>query len=165
MAHEQTMVNWLNDAYGLENNLIQVLEHRVKDMKDHPQMQAKVQQHLEQTRHQAEMLRGCIERLGGKTSALKTGIANIMGTFQGMSTEAAPDEMVKNALSDYASEQFEIACYTSLIAGAEAIGDTETAQICRQILREEEDMANWLAQQIPVITKMYLGEQVREHTA
>src|SRR3954462_7825533 len=139
MAHQETVIAWLNDAHALELNLVQVLEHRVQDTKDHPQMQMKIQQHLEQTRRHAELVKGCIERLGGSTSAVKSAMGQISGLFQGVSTGMAKDEMVKNALADYASEHFEIASYTSLIAGAQAIGDQQTAAVCRQILRDEEE--------------------------
>jgi ferritin-like metal-binding protein YciE len=165
MAHQETVLAWLNDAHALELNLVQVLEHRVSDTKDHPHIQTRIQQHLEQTRRHAELVQGCIERLGGSTSALKSGMGKIGGFFQGISTGMAKDEMVKNALSDYASEHFEIACYTSLIAAAQAIGDQQTVAVCQQILRDEEAMAHWLQQQVPVITQEFLGMQVREHGA
>ena len=163
MADQNTVVAWLNDAHALELNLVQVLEHRVQDTKDYPQIQLKIQQHLEQTRHHAELVKGCIERLGGSTSAVKSAMGQISGLFQGISTGMAKDEMVKNALADYASEHFEIASYTSLIAAAQAIGDQQTAAVCQQILRDEDDMARWLQQQIPMITQEFLGLQAREH--
>jgi ferritin-like metal-binding protein YciE len=165
MAHQETMIAWLNDAHALELNLAQVLEHRVKDTQDHPQMQARVQQHLQETRRHAELVKSCIERLGGSTSTVKSAMGQIGGLFQGVSTGMAKDEMVKNALGDYASEQLEIASYQSLIAGAEALGDRETARICQQVLGEEEDMADFLAQHIPMITQEFLGQQAREHGA
>jgi ferritin-like metal-binding protein YciE len=163
MAHQDTVIAWLNDAHALELNLAQVLEHRVQDTKDHPLMQARIQQHLDQTRRHAELVKGCIERLGSSTSTVKSAMGQIGGFFQGISTGMAKDEMVKNALVDYASEQFEIASYTSLIAAAQSIGDQQTATVCQQILRDEEDMARWLQQQIPMITQEFLGLQAREH--
>jgi hypothetical protein len=63
MAHQELYLAWLNDAYALERSLEQVLEHRVKDAQDHPNMQARVRQHLEETRRQAERLQACIERV------------------------------------------------------------------------------------------------------
>lgn len=165
MAHQDTMIAWLNDAHALENNLIQVLEHRVKDTMNHPQMQVKVREHLEETRRHAELVKGCIERLGGNVSAIKSGMGSVSGFMQSLSTAPAKDEMVKNVLSDYASEQFEIACYRSLIAGAQALGDQDIASICQQILRDEESMARFLEQQIPQVTQEYLQMQVREHGA
>ena len=163
MPHNELYLAWLNDAYSLEQSLVQVLERHVADANDHPQMQARLQQHLEETRRHAELVQSCIERLGSTTSALKSGMATVMGTLQGMSTRVAKDELIKNALADYSAEHFEIASYTSLIAAAQALGDQETAQICQQILRDEEAMQSWLAQQIPLITQEMLQVQAREH--
>ena len=165
MAHLDTMLAWLNDAHALEVNLAQVLENHAKDAKDHPAMQAKIEQHLEQTRRHAELVKSCIERLGGSTSTIKSAMGKIGGMVQGISTGPAPDELVKNALADYASEHFEIASYTSLLAGAQALGDQETARICQQILQDEIEMASFLQQNIPMITQEYLGMQAREHSA
>jgi ferritin-like metal-binding protein YciE len=165
MAHLETVIAWLNDAHAMENNLIQVLENHARDAKDHPQIQAKIQEHLEQTRRHAELVKGCVERLGGHTSAIKSGIGKVMGAVQGISTGPAQDELVKNALADYASEHFEIASYTSLIAAAHALGEQEIARVCQQILRDEQDMARWLEQQLPLVTQEFLGRKAREHGA
>lgn len=165
MAHQETVLNWLNDAYAMEHNLVRVLENHTKDAQGHMEMQAKLQQHLEQTRRHGDLIKSCIERLGGSTSSIKTGMADIMGRVQGASTEVAKDELVKNMLADYASENFEIASYTSLITAATAIGDAETARVCQEILRDEQDMARWIEQQIPVVTQEFIGQQARSHGA
>ena len=59
-------------------------------------------------------------------------MGKIGGFFRGISTGMAKDEVVKNALTDYAAEHFEIAGYTSLIAAAQAIGVQQTAAVCQQ---------------------------------
>lgn len=153
----ETIVNWLKDAHAMEQNLIQVLESHARDARNHPQMHERLQQHLEQTRHHADLVEGCLKRLGSSPSTIKSGMGSITGAFQGISTSPAKDELVKNVLADYASEHFEIASYKSLMSGAEAVGDMETARVCQQILRDEESMASWLEQQIPVATREYLG--------
>jgi ferritin-like metal-binding protein YciE len=165
MSHNELYISWLNDAYGMEQSLVQVLERHAMDAQSHPQMQARLQQHLEETRRHAELVKSCIQRLGSDTSTLKSGMATIMGAVQGMSTRAAKDELIKNALADYSAEHFEIASYTSLISAAMALGDTETAQVCQEILRDEEAMESWLTQQIPLITQEMLAVQAREHGA
>ena len=163
MPHNELYIAWLNDAYGLEQSLVQTLERHVKDAKDHPGMQARLQQHLDETRRHADLVESCIVRLGSSTSSLKSGLSTVMGAVQGMSTGPAKDELIKNALADYSAEHFEIASYTSLLAAAQSLGDLETAQICQQILRDEEAMQAWLAQQIPLITQEMLQMQAREH--
>jgi ferritin-like metal-binding protein YciE len=134
-------------------------------MSSMPAARARIEQHITETQRHAELVKSCIERLGGDVSAVKTGIANITGMLKEVPMAVSADEIVKNTLADYASEHFEIACYTSLIAAAQVLGDQQTLQVCQQILREEIAMAQWLEQQIPVVTQHYLGEQVREHGA
>ena len=152
MAHKELVIAWLNDAHATELGIAQVLERHVEEAKDHPQMQTGLQRHLEQTRRHAELVKGCVERMGGETSGIKSGMASVMGAVQGMTTKLAKDELIKNALHDYGSEHFEIACYTSLIAAAENLGDQETVRVCQEILRDDQAMADFLFQQIPLVT-------------
>src|SRR3989440_4174214 len=156
MTGKDLLIAWLNDAHGMENALVQILEHQIKDAKDYPQVQAKLQQHLEQTRRHAELVKGCVENLGGKTSTMKTGMATLFGQMQALSTGAAKDEMVKNALADYAAENFEVASYTALVRAAQELGDQQTARICQQILQEDEEMARWLQQNLPTLVQQTL---------
>jgi ferritin-like metal-binding protein YciE len=152
MAHKELVIAWLNDAHAMELGIAQVLERHAEEAKDHPHMQAGLQRHLEQTRRHAELVKGCVERMGGETSGIKSGMASVMGAVQGMSTKLAKDDLIKNTLHDYGTEHFEIACYTSLIAAAEDLGDQETARVCREILRDDQAMADFLFQQIPPTT-------------
>jgi len=162
MTHHDLIIGWLNDAHAMELGIAQVLERHAASAADHPQIQAGLEKHLGETRRHADLVKGCVERLGGDTSAVKSGMASVMGAMQGMTTKIAADELLKNALHDYGTEHFEIACYTSLIAAAEATSDRETERVARQILREEEAMAASLAQQIPMITSEMMA---REATA
>ena len=159
MTQQDLVLGWLNDAYAMERSITQVLQRHVKDAEDQPEIQARLQQHLEATERHAELVKGCVERLGGDTSKLKSGMAQVMGAVQGMSTSVAKDELVKNALQDYSTEHMEIASYQSLIAGARQLGDTETASVCEQILQDEEAMQAWLREQIPTITIQVLQQQ------
>ena len=156
----ETLLSWLNDAYAMEKGLIQVLENHTKDVKDHPEIHRKLAEHLAKTRMHADRLRECVERLGGNVSTLKTAMGALSGFFQGRTTGASPDELVKNALSDYAAEHFEIACYKALIVAARTLGENEVVKVCEGILRDEEEMARWLDQNLPTVVKEYLGQPV-----
>jgi ferritin-like metal-binding protein YciE len=163
MAHDEIFMAWLNDAYGMENALVQVLQNHAKDAQDHPQMHAKIQEHLDKTRQHAELVKGCIEHRGGSPSAIKTGMANLVGVMQGLSTGMAEDELVKNGIADYAAENFEIASYRALITAAQDLGDEQTANSCRQILADEQDMANWLAQHLPEAVDEIIRQKAAAH--
>ena len=77
--------------------------------------------------------------------------------MQGLASGPARDTAIKDCLAGIAAEHFEIACYRSLIAAAEQLGDMETASTCRGILREEEEMARWLETQLPTVTQHELA--------
>jgi ferritin-like metal-binding protein YciE len=160
MAHQkETLISWLNDAFAMEKGLVQVLENHASDVKDRPEMYRKIAEHLEKTKLHADRVRDCVERLGGSTSSVKTAMGTVSGFIHGRTTGAAPDELVKNALGDYASEHLEIASYKALIVAARALGEAEVARICEDILRDEEDMASWLEQQLPTIVQEFLGQE------
>ena len=159
MTRQEMMLAWLNDAHAMEHSLIHTLEQRIKEAEGHPQIKARDEQHLAETRRHAELVQGCVERLGGKTSALKVGMSSAMGVAQGLATAVARDTLVKNFLADYSAEQLEVASYTALIAGAEALGDQETIAVCQQILREDMAMAEWLAQHLPAVVQETLLQQ------
>jgi ferritin-like metal-binding protein YciE len=160
MSHhfKDTLISWLNDAHSMEDGLTRILENHANDAKDFPQIQTKLQQHLEVTKRHADMVKQEIKRLGGGTSpvdTVKNTFGNMFGTMQGVVTGGAEDQMIKNALSDYAAEHFEIACYKALIAGAQAYGDTQLVRTCETILRDEEEMAHFLEQHLPMLVNDY----------
>lgn len=153
MTGQQLLLAWLNDAYAMETALVRTLRRHVKDAQGHPEIQTRLQQHLEQTRQHAGLVRSCIKRCGGRTSSLKTVWGGVAGTIQGLSAAPAPDQLVKSALTDAAAEHFEVASYTALVAAAQELGDQETASICQQILGEDEVMARWIEEGLPKITR------------
>ncbi len=105
------------------------------------------------------MVRQCIKNLGGNPSGMKQTMGKIQGLFAGFGTGPAGDELVKNLLSDFGAENFEIACYTSLISACNQIGESNTASVCQQILRDEQDMAQKVLDAIPTVTNDYLMQK------
>jgi ferritin-like metal-binding protein YciE len=158
MTQIEQLTTWLNSAYSMEQNLAKVLENHANDAKDFPEIQERLQEHLDETRAHAERVEECLGILGQKPSAVKSAFGNVMGMVQGASTGMFRDEMVKNFLADYASEHFEIACYRSLVAAADELEQSEIADICTEIMADEEAMASWLEEQIPDVTRMLLQQ-------
>ena len=99
MADRDLVLAWLNDAHAMEKALEEVLERHVKDAEGHPDVQSRLQSHLEETRGQAEKVAECIEELGGKLSGAKAAFANMFGAVQGMLNKPLQDTLVKNAIA------------------------------------------------------------------
>lgn len=149
MSGREQLISWLNDAYAMEQALEETLERHAKDAGDDPEVHARITRHIDETRSQAEKVKGCVESLGGKVSGAKSAFGNMFGAMQGMANKPAKDTMVKNAIADYAVEHFEIACYKALIEAAQKLGEQRIADELTVILRQEEDMAAFLAEKLP----------------
>jgi ferritin-like metal-binding protein YciE len=152
-GNDDLLIAWLRDAYAMEKALEPVLENHAKDASRHPEVRQRIEQHAIETRRHAMLVEQCLRQLGQEPSTLKNTVARVMGVVQGVASSAFKDDEVKNALSDYAAEHFEIAAYRALIEGARAMQRPEIVQVCEQILREEEAMARFLEQNLPVTVK------------
>ena len=159
---KKRVVTWLTDAYGMETEGAKTLEQHADAAEGYADVQAKLRQHTKETRQHAEKLKGCLQRLGSQPSAAKGTVGAFVGTARGLATRAAKDTVVKNILADYASEHFEIICYKSLIAAAEEVDDQETARVCREILKEEEAMVEFLDEQIAPVTKKFMDREASD---
>ena len=155
-----TLSTWLKDAYAMEQGIVEILERQIDQFEGMPDAQSMVRQHLELTKNQAEHVRECVERLGDDVSRVKSGMANVLGAVQVMSTAMANDKIVKNVMGNYAIEHFEIASYTILITAAREMGHEDVAMVCQGILQEEQEMADWLEQQLPMVTRQHLSQTV-----
>ena len=159
MTQRETFLGWLKDAHSMETALLPVLQNHANDAQALPEIQTRLLQHIEETRRHADLVHQCITSLGDDLSAVKEAIGSVTGAVQSISSAPFVDEPVKNFLSDYAAENFEVASYTSLIAAAQALGETQIAGVCEQILREDQAMAQWLQEHIPQVTTLFLSQQ------
>ena len=88
---------------------------------------------------------------------LREGVSKLANLAAGLVTTAAKDTIVKNAIADFATEHFEMACYRSLILTSTALGETKIATACKGILKEEEAMAALLESQFKGVNDAYLS--------
>ncbi|MCB1882571.1 MAG: ferritin-like domain-containing protein [Geminicoccaceae bacterium] len=149
----------LRNAYALEGQAETNLSTIHGRLEHYPELKARIGQHLEETKRQKARVEECLGQLGESPSSLKETATKLAASVQGMFHMTADDEVLKNAFTAYAFEHFEIASYKSLIAMAEACGETQIATACQGILREEETTAQWLGENIESITRAYVGRE------
>ncbi|HOX40922.1 MAG TPA: DUF892 family protein [bacterium] len=157
--NKKTLITWLNDAYSMEESIADTLEGMIEDAEDYPEFKTQLEDHLEQTKSQAERVRGEIERLGGDVSTVKKMMADAMGSIQAVVPDMAKDKVIKNAIAGHATEHLEMASYMALAAAADELGETETADVCRKIMEEEKEMGKKTEKMLPEIVKQYLRKQ------
>ena len=152
----EDLISWLRDAYAMEGQATQLLETQIERLDNYPEALPRLRQHLQETREQQAMVEQCLARLDADPSALKESAMKFAATMQGMLHAMSSDEVLKHALASHAFEQFEAGCYRSLTAAAETVGEPEIARTCEQIMRQEQEMAHWVWEQLPHMTEKYL---------
>jgi ferritin-like metal-binding protein YciE len=166
----EKLIQYLNEAYGLESRLETALEAHVA-LTTVPAYKKRLKQHLTETKRHGRDVKKRIKQLGGAPSTVdapgpapvaevaqvvvsgaQKAAALAQGPLHALRGTGELEKQLKNAKTEYASESEEIATYTSIETLAEALGDRETAKLARSILREEQRMRSYLESQIPRLT-------------
>ncbi len=142
------LIAYMEDAYAMEHQIEEQLEHQVKETQRFPDIQARIQEHLDATKQHQERMAQCLSTYSRQPSAVKGALTGMMGNVAGALSAARLDPLAKTARDDYMIEHMEIAAYELLIATAQALGDSETVRACELNLADEVRMANWLEQNL-----------------
>jgi len=136
MARRETLLAWLRDAHAMERATIDNLQRQVERTDEYPQLQAKLEEHLDQSRDQLRRVEDCLHRLGTDPSMVKDAATRLTGYVETWLAGMAPDEIVKNCMATYAFEHFEVASYRALAAAAQECGELDVMRVCEEILDE-----------------------------
>jgi ferritin-like metal-binding protein YciE len=170
-AAEDKLIQYLNEAYGLEQRLETSLQAHIA-MTTHAAYKKRLKEHLSETKRHARDVKKRIKQLGGVATTVdapgpaqvgeaaqavlggaQKAVALAQGPLHALRGTGQEEKHLKNAKTEYASEAEEIATYSSIEALAEATGDGETKRLARAIRREEERMRSYLEKEIPRFTK------------
>lgn len=156
MNHVEHYHDWLRDAHAMEKQAESMLESMVSRIDNYPDVRARIEQHVSETKRQITVLEEILDRNDISRSVIKDSVSKIAALGQSIGGMFPSDEIVKGSISGYVFEQFEIACYTSLLVAAKRAGDTASIPAIESILAEEQAMAEWLIQHIPTTTEQFL---------
>ena len=155
---EEKLVEYIDDAYAMEQNVLRMLDGMIQTTSD-AQVKRSLERHRKQTEQQAERLEECLREHGAKPSKTKElgGIAGAM--MKGVLDMARGDKAGRNARDGYATEHMEIASYQLLERVAKKAGDKKTAAVARQNREEEEAMARSIASKWSKFADLSLKEE------
>jgi ferritin-like metal-binding protein YciE len=145
------LIQYLSEAYGKERELETALQVDIAITSKAP-YKKRLQQHLKETKAHAKALDKRIRKLGGGKQVVQSLVGQVTAAAKGplhvVRGDGQQEKMLKNAKTQFTSEQEEISTYLALETFAKKVGDTETANLARDIRREEERMAKFLEAQI-----------------
>jgi ferritin-like metal-binding protein YciE len=139
-AIEEKLVEYIDDAYAMEQNVLRMLDGMIGTTKD-PQMKRALERHRKQTEKQAERLEECLAEHDATPSKTKEAGGIMAALMKSVVDMARGDKAGRNARDGFATEHMEIASYQMLERVAKKAGDKHTAAVARQNREEEEAMA------------------------
>lgn len=175
---EAKLIQYLNEAYGKEQELITALQAHIS-LTSRDAYKKRLKEHLKETKAQARGLEQRIKQLGGKAEkvdlpgpdaiggaaslaqgAAQKALAAAKGPLHALRGTGEAEKMLKNAKTEFFNEAEEIANYHAIETLAEAVGDRDTAKLAREFRRQEERMAKFLEKTIATLTKEVVRDEI-----
>ena len=158
-------ITGLKNQHAVEMQAVQILSRQVERLENYPEMEARMRQHIDESKIQAERIEQLLQTAGTSHSSLKDAGMGLVGNMAALAHTVAPDEVVKNTFANYAFEHFEIASYKSLLSLTDAAGQGGANSALKQSLSEEIDMAEFIDAHIGDTTLRYLQRSAAGVTA
>jgi ferritin-like metal-binding protein YciE len=152
---------WIRDAHAMEAAAVDNLERLIGTADDYPALQAQLKAHLIVSMRQREEVEKVLVGLGTDTSQIKDAAMRLGGQVEQLLSRFTPDSIPKNCLAAYAYANLEIASYRSLLGAAEELGMATVKTMCERFIGEEQEIADFLFDNIPSITGQYLRQRPR----
>ncbi len=169
------LVQWLNEAHAKEAELEADLTAHIA-LTERMSYKKRLQNHLKETREHKRRVASRIKALGGSAASAPSlpGVPDAVGEIAGKAVAAVKGQVgavrgavtqqaethLRNAQEELREEHVEIAIYTRLEALATEVGDRETAQLAREIKRDEERMAKFLHAELQRLVKVVVRAEI-----
>ena len=149
----------LRNQHAVEGQATETIQGQLGRMAEYPELHARMQMELEQSRSQAQRLETLLKQHGTDTSTTKEAVTSIIGKVSGVVHMTAKDEVLKNVLAAIGFKAYEIASYKMLMTLAEAAGAAGDSAVLKQSMEEEMQMGDWLGEHLPSIAHAFLQKQ------
>jgi ferritin-like metal-binding protein YciE len=138
------LVKHIDEAHAMEQSVLRMLDGMIETTDD-PQVIDKLEHHKVQTQTHAERMRARLQAHDASPSVVRQA-GGILQALAKLPLDMVRSEKAgRNARDGYATEHLEIACYELLTRVAARAGDEETVLAAREILAEEQEMADFIA--------------------
>ena len=138
------LVKHIDEAYAMEQSVLRMLDGMISTTED-PDIKRELQQHKLETQQHARRMEKRLRAHGASPSVVKEAGGVVGALMKSVVDMARGEKAGRNARDGFATEHLEIASYELLARVADRAGDEETATAAREIVKEEEAMADTIA--------------------
>lgn len=150
-------VTGLKNAHAMEKQALSIMQPQVNRLEHYPDLSHRLQSHISETETQIQRLDEILEAVGESSSGIKDTFLSTVGSMAAIGHVPAADEVLKNSFANLAFENYELASYISLVTAARVAGESQAVPLLEASLNEEQRMAEWVAENIPSITKTFIS--------
>lgn len=163
MQKRKFVLGWLNNIHSMEVEISKILDKHIYDATSFPDLQKQIKQHKEATQRQTRRVEKVITNLGGVVEDTDPQTKKTIIEIEGSVPEGLDNHKpIKNATYEYALENYEIAQYKVLTEIGRRLNLKDVIRLSDQNINEEEFMASYLKNQIPVLMEQYLVKEKEE---
>jgi ferritin-like metal-binding protein YciE len=140
---DNQLTKYLTDVHSIEQQAL--AQMRVApDLAGEPEIASAFARHFTETEGHERLIRERLDARGDSPSSIKDLAGTLTGKGFAAFAKAQPDTPGKLVCHAFSYEHMELAAYELLSSVADRAGDTDTAQVARQILEEERAMGRRL---------------------
>ena len=154
---EAQLVKHIDEAVAMEQNVLRMLDGMIATTED-DEIRGALRQHKLETETHLERMQKRLDAHDATTSKVREAGGVVAALMKSVLDMTRPEKAGRNARDGYATEHMEIASYELLARIAERAGDEETATAAREIIAEEQKMADLIAKNWDRFTELSLNE-------
>jgi len=154
---KEQLIKHIDEAYAMEQNVLRMLDGMISTTEDE-EIAGALRQHKLETQTHVDRMQKRLAAHGASPSLVKEAGGVLGALMKSVLDLARPEKAGRNARDGYATEHMEIASYELLARIAERAGDDETATAAREIIVEEQRMADRIASAWDRIAELSLNE-------
>ena len=141
---EAQLVKHIDEAVAMEQSVLRMLDGMISTTED-DEIRGALRRHKLETQEHAERMQKRLEAHDTTPSMMREAGGILGALMKSVLDLARPEKAGRNARDGFATEHMEIASYELLARIAERAGDEETAKAAREIIVEEQRMADEIA--------------------
>ena len=151
----ELFVTGITNLHAVEKQALSIMSPQIARIENYPEVTDRLRAHVDETNAQIGRLDQILADFGTSGSMLKDTALSLSGGMAAVMHSVAGDEILKNSFANYAFEHFEIAAYKASLVLAEDGGFAKATSLLQQSLAEEESMARWIGESLPMVTRRY----------
>jgi ferritin-like metal-binding protein YciE len=157
-ALEEQLIKHIDEAHAMEQNVLRMLDGMISTTDD-PTILDALEHHKMLTHGHVDKMAARLRAHDASPSAVKQ-VGGVLGALAKIPVDLVRGEKPgRNARDGFATEHLEIASYELLRRIAEKAGDEETAQVAKEIIEEEKQMANLISDNWDKFAELSLKEE------